>query len=211
MASDSDNNSERMTANEQLAERDKRMSELLDDVDLRDLLIQWLEDGGHVAKRAATANDNAAFGGPWPPPPSQFSFFPFPTVPFWGPAMSPMTAGMNNPGLRRPTGSTSVLDQPGSSSAQGQNREQSKGNTNDDLSDEDTIHLLDEGESLELVQFDPTVEDGTWEAGETIDSFLEKHFSRIISAEERDSIMGDFPRPACAVLCTPKLDKEVKN
>ena len=50
MASDSDNNSERTTANEQLAERDKRMLELLDDVDLRDLLIQWLEDGGHVAK-----------------------------------------------------------------------------------------------------------------------------------------------------------------
>ena len=65
---------------------------------------------------------------------------------------------------------------------------------------------------MELVRFDLTVEDGaTWEAGETIDSFLEKHFSCIISAEERDSIMGNFPRPACAVLHTPKLDEEVKK
>lgn len=217
MASDSVNNSERTTDNERLTERDEQVSQLLDDKDLRDLLIQRLQDGGHVAKKVATANETASFSTPWPPPPGQF-FFPFPSMPFWGPATSPMTAGTN-----RPTGSTSVLDQPGSSNVQGQGGaqsqskeqsqpEQSKDSVNDEPDEEDTIRLLDDTESLELVQFDPTVEDATtWEAGETIDSFLEKHFSRIISAEERDSIMGDFPRPSCAVLRTPKLDEEVKK
>ena len=48
------------------------------------------------------------------------------------------------------------------------------------------MDLLDEGESLELIQFDPTVEDeNAWDAGEVINSFVKKHFKRTITAEER--------------------------
>ena len=154
---------------------------------------------------------NATFNAFWPPMPGQFPLFPFSTVPFWGPATMPMTAGRNcDPEPQRLTGFTSVLDQPSSSNVQGQG---AQGQSRDyDASDEDAIQLLDEEEALELVQFNPTVNDGAaWKAGVTIDSFLEKHFSRTISTEERDSIMGDFPRPACAVLQTPKLDEEVKK
>jgi len=41
--------------------------------------------------------------------------------------------------------------------------------------------------------------------------FLEKHFARTLQEEELDQIMGDFPKPNCLVLCTPKLDEEVKR
>ena len=74
------------------------------------------------------------------------------------------------------------------------------------------ILLLDDEESLELVQFDPMVVDATtWEDGEAINSFLEKHFSRVISTKEHEKIMGYFPKPACAVLHIPKLDEEEKK
>ena len=80
------------------------------------------------------------------------------------------------------------------------------------MEDEDTIQLLDEGESLELVQFDPTVKDDKkWDAGETINKFLEKHFARTLQEQELHQIMEDFPKPDCPVLCTPKLDEEVKK
>lgn len=55
------------------------------------------------------------------------------------------------------------------------------------------IQLLDEEESLELIQFNPTFNDGTtWEAGEINDSFLEKHFSFAISQQRSEiAIWGD--------------------
>ena len=41
----------------------------------------------------------------------------------------------------------------------------------------DVIHLLDNVEALEFVQYDPSVQDETvWEASETINTFLERHF-----------------------------------
>ena len=76
----------------------------------------------------------------------------------------------------------------------------------------DFVDLLDKEESLELVQFDPTVPDeNAWEAGEIINSFIEKHFNHTITAEERDAIMKDFLKSSCTALCTPKLDKDIKK
>ena len=69
IVSNSENNLERTTVNEQLVENDKQVLELLDDKDLCDLLIQRLEIGGHVVKKAITTNGNATFSSPWPPPP----------------------------------------------------------------------------------------------------------------------------------------------
>jgi len=98
--------------------------------------------------------------------------------------------------------------QPGSSSAQGQDKD----GEDSSLEDEDTIEVLEEGESLELVQFDPTVKDSKkWDAGETIKKFLEKHFARTLDEKELGQIMEDFPKPDCSALCTPKLDEEVKR
>ena len=120
-------------------------------------------------------------GVPWQPFNGQFPIFPFP-MPYWGAASAPpMAAAMFN--LQQPlVGSASVsgqplsgsTGQPGPSSVRGQEE------------DEDTIQLLDEGESLEFIQFDPKVKDSKkWDAGETINKFLEKHFARVLQEEER--------------------------
>ena len=42
-------------------------------------------------------------------------------------------------------------------------------------------------------------------------AFLDKHFNRSLSEEEREAIMQDFPKPNCDVLVTPRIDKEVKE
>ena len=42
-------------------------------------------------------------------------------------------------------------------------------------------------------------------------AFLDKHFNRSLSEEEREAIMQDFPKPNCDVLVTPPIDKEVKE
>ena len=98
-----------------------------------------------------------------------------------------------------------MLDQPGSSCTQGQEAE-------GDDNEEDVIHLLDDAEALELVQYDPTVQDETvWEANETINTFLEKHFLHPLAPDERDRIRKDFPKPACPALSVPKLDEEIKE
>ena len=41
--------------------------------------------------------------------------------------------------------------------------------------------------------------------------FLEKHFNRSLSDDEREAIMKDFPKPVCGVMSVPKLDEEVKE
>ena len=51
MALDSQVNADEQITNEETAEYDKRVTELLDDKYLHNLLIQRLHDGGHVAKR----------------------------------------------------------------------------------------------------------------------------------------------------------------
>jgi len=74
------------------------------------------------------------------------------------------------------------------------------------------VEYLGEEEAMEFAQFDPTVtKDNSWEAGEVIDTFLKKHFNRSVLPEERDAIMGDFPKPTCQVLQVPKLDNEMKK
>ena len=78
--------------------------------------------------------------------------------------------------------------------------------------DEDAIELLDEAEALELVEFDPSVEPkDSWQAPTPITSFLDKHFNKALSEEERSAIMKDFPKPTCKVLSAPKLDEQVKD
>ena len=78
--------------------------------------------------------------------------------------------------------------------------------------DEDAIELLDEAEALELVEFDPSVEPKeSWQAPASISSFLDKHFNRALSEEEKSAIMKDFLKPSCKVLSAPKLDEQVKD
>ena len=47
--------------------------------------------------------------------------------------------------------------------------------------DEDSIHLLDEAEALELVEFDPSIQPyDTWNPPPAMVNFLEKHFNRTL-------------------------------
>ena len=62
----------------------------------------------------------------------------------------------------------------------------------------DTVHLIDEAEALELIEFDPSV--APKEAPKPIVSFLEKHFNKTLSADEREAIMKDFPKPKFSTL-----------
>ena len=74
------------------------------------------------------------------------------------------------------------------------------------------MDLLDEAEALELVEFDPKVNSkDTWEPPHGIATFLERHFNRSLSNEEREAIMKDFPQPNCDAVVTPKMDDEVKE
>ena len=71
---------------------------------------------------------------------------------------------------------------------------------------DDTINLLDDAEALELVEFDPKVKPtGTWEPPKTIRNFLERHFNKSLSEDERESIMKDFPKPNVDAVVTPRL------
>ena len=135
----------------------------------------------------------------------QFPFaVPFP--PFWGLThSSPVADTPREIPLR---GSAHSQDQLGSSSSQGQAGEE-EGEKEEE--EEDVVDLLDESETLELVQFDPTVGgDNTWEAGEAIDDFLQKYFKRTLQPEEREAIMRDFPKPNCQSLQVPRLNEEMK-
>ena len=205
------NNTENDEQN-QLLERQKWVDALLSNKELKDLLIQKLLDGGHVSKGTTPSDINAERTssaqnpgyGNLPTFPTQFAFAPFPTPPPWAPFQTPPTTvtPINNPQLLQSSlqGSSSSTDQLGSSRSQGQEEE------------EDYVDLLDEGESLELIQFDPTVEDeNARDAGEIINSFVEKHFKRTITAEEREAIMRDFPKPTYPAIHTPKIDEDIKR
>ena len=55
---------------------------------------------------------------------------------------------------------------------------------------EDTIDLLDESETLEMVEFDPSVSlKDSWEPPRSMVCFLERHFNRSLSDLEREAIM----------------------
>jgi len=71
--------------------------------------------------------------------------------------------------------------------------------------EEDTISLLDDSEALELIEFDPQVKPtGSWDPPTAIRTFLEKHFNKVLSEEEREAIM-DFPKPNFAAVVIPRL------
>ena len=175
-------------------------------------MIQKLVDSGHVAKGTTPNNTDvnhaATHQNPgyrnWLAFSMQFPFVPFP---FWGPFYSsPATAAP--PGNPQPTqlphyGSTSSSGQLGFSHLQGQGEE---------ANEEDYVVLLDEAELLELVKFDTMVEDeNMWEAGKIINSFIEKHFKRTMTMEEREAIMKDFPKPSCPSLWTLKIEDDIKK
>ena len=89
----------------------------------------------------------------------------------------------------------------------------SEDNQEENLQDnEDTIDLLEDAEALELVEFDPSVAPkNSWEAPKAITEFLNKHFNRALSEDEKEAIMKDFPKPDCNAMVVPKLDDEVKD
>lgn len=97
----------------------------------------------------------------------------------------------------------SSLSQAGSASLQGQVEGED---------DSNVVVLLDNEEALDFVDFNPTInDDNMWDAGEVINAFLEKHFNQVITSEEREAIMNDFPKPSCQALVTPKLDEDMKK
>jgi len=198
--------------NEQL-ELQKRVSELLEDAEARDLMIQRLREGGHVAGDPPNAgvttfavpstsftlpstSTSGASNSPWPMLPFPFATMPFPQ--FWGPSATvPTSVAQSLPG------SASSLGQPGSASSLGQGTEGEE---------EDVVALLDDEEATEFPNFDPTVpDDSAWDAGEAITAYLERNFTREMSDKERNKILQDFPKPSCKVLIAPKLDEEVKT
>ena len=42
-------------------------------------------------------------------------------------------------------------------------------------------------------------------------SFLERHFNRSLSEEEKKKILGDFPKPACDAVQVPRMDDQLKE
>ena len=54
-------------------------------------------------------------------------------------------------------------------------------------------------------------DENAWEAGEVINTFLEKHFLHPLAPEERETIKTYFPKPASSALAVPKLDDDIKE
>ena len=101
-----------------------------------------------------------------------------------------------------PHGSALGSGQPGSSRVQGQ----------EEGEEEDYLDLLDEDKALELVQFEPVVDNGdAWKACDTINNFIKKSFIQVITPIARDGIMKDYPKPKIEALFAPKLDEDVKK
>ena len=155
-------------------------------------------EDGHLTPSGKSTGGWPAYPPFWPP-------YPYPPAPF--PGYPPFTSqGTADARQSRGTGSRPLRDEPGPSGLA-----TSGGMTVTD-DDEDAIELLDEAEALELVEFDPCVEPkDSWQAPTSITSFLDKHFNKALSEEERSAIMKDFPKPVCKVLSAPKLDEQVKD
>ena len=101
---------------------------------------------------------------------------------------------------------------PGPSRTSKRPRTEEPDDNDTDDQESDVVTLLDEAEALELVEFDPAVTPkNSWKPPKPIVTFLEKHFNKSFSEEERESIMKDFPKPDCGVLTAPKLDEQVKE
>lgn len=138
-----------------------------------------------------TPSGKAIGGGGLLPP----MWCPFPMIPPWNPTLGPHVAG------------PSRQQQPAAAV------ESKTDGTNTSVeSEDDMIELLDEKEALELVEFDPTVETpSTWDPTKGMLNFLEKHFNRCLTDDERTSILADFPKPNTPVLQAPRLDEDVKE
>ena len=51
-----------------------------------------------------------------------------------------------------------------------------------------------------MLEFDPKVAlEEKWVLPQLVATFLEKHFKRCLSSEEREAILKDFPKPDCPV------------
>lgn len=69
------------------------------------------------------------------------------------------------------------------------------------------ITLLNSKEAL--VEFNPSVDpSGAWEAPKAMTEFLDKHFNKCLTDEEREAIRKDSSGSS---LATPKLNKQVKE
>ena len=78
--------------------------------------------------------------------------------------------------------------------------------------DEDVIDLLSESKALQLVEFDPKVKPAdTWDPPWAIIKFLDRHFNRALTKEERDDNKKDFSRPSVEAVATLKLGGKVKD
>ena len=138
-------------------------------------------------------------------------FWPFPPAPYWFPGGAcycgqPHGTARRSAALRIPSPAPTTWSEtdeaPCSSASVKRSREE----------DEDSIHLLDESEALELVEFDPSVEPkDSWEPPKAIAGFLEKHFNSGLEDSEKEAILKDFPKPSCKAVAAPKLDDEVKE
>lgn len=63
-----------------------------------------------------------------------------------------------------------------------------------------------------MVEFDPAVQpEDSWDAPSSMLSFLEKHFNKALSEEERKAILKSFPKPSGDALEVPKLDLQLKE
>ena len=123
------------------------------------------------------------------------TFSPAPSV-----GIPPVAAGAGSSHL--PHGFALGLGQPGSSCGQGQ----------EEGDEEDCLELLDEEEALEMVQFEPVVdEEDAWTACDTINNYVKKTFNQVITSTTRDGIMKDYPKPKIECLFAPKFDKDVKK
>ena len=79
-------------------------------------------------------------------------------------------------------------------------------------SEDDNLTFLSETEALEYVEFDPSVQaENSWEPSQSIKSFLERHFNKGLSEEERKKLTADFPKPSCEAVQVPKLDEQLKD
>ena len=113
-------------------------------------------------------------------PNSQSPYFPF------GPYCHPLMGGFMNPQYGHHSGlARSLRKRPRIMEEEKEVQSQDQ--------EEDRVDLLSENE---FIEFDPRVEfKDSWKAPSTIVSFLDKHFNRSLSDDEREVIMKDFPRP----------------
>ena len=136
-----------------------------------------------------TPSGKAIGGGGLLPP----MWCPFPLIPPWNPTMGAQMAGPSRQNLTTAT-------------------DERMGRDNEETEEEDVIELLEYSKALEFVEFDPTVEmSTTWRPTSVMLSFLEKHFNRCLTDDEKAAILTDFPKPNTAVLQVPKLDEDVKE